>query len=267
MIHPSSTLSSPARHSPQHHDPIVTCRQLSKIYRSDGANVTALNEVDLTINRGEFVAIMGPSGCGKSTLLHLLGGLDRPTAGEISFQGQRVDGLSETKWAILRRRQIGIVFQFFNLVTNLSVSGNVELPALLAGTSSTAAHRRRTALLDELGIGALAAAYPSTLSGGQQQRVALARALVNQPALLLADEPTGNLDSQSTREVLNLLRQTHDGAQTIVMVTHDASVASIADRVISMRDGRIIDETAFGASAVPAHPSSQLFTDLFEMES
>jgi putative ABC transport system ATP-binding protein len=267
MTTPRPTLPSPTLGSSDRLDQMVLCRQLSKVYRSDGVEVTALREIDLTINSGEFVAIMGPSGCGKSTLLHLLGGLDRPTAGEISFQGRRVDGLSETKWAILRRRQIGIVFQFFNLVTNLSVSGNVELPALLAGTSSSAAHRRRIALLDELGIGNLASAYPSTLSGGQQQRVALARALVNQPALLLADEPTGNLDSQSTREVLNLLRQMHASGQTIVMVTHDASVASIADRVISMRDGRIIDETAFGAGEVPLKQSSQLFTDLFQMES
>jgi putative ABC transport system ATP-binding protein len=269
MTTPRPRLSRPAPvlDSSHHPDQMVSCRQLTKVYRSDGVEVTALKEIDLTIAPGEFVAIMGPSGCGKSTLLHVLGGLDRPTAGEISFQGRRVDGLSETKWAVLRRRQIGIVFQFFNLVTNLSVSGNVELPALLAGTSSGAAQRRRVALLDELGIGNLAPAYPSTLSGGQQQRVALARALVNQPALLLADEPTGNLDSQSTREVLNLLRQMHNGGQTIVLVTHDASVASIADRVISMRDGRIIDETAFGAGNVPPSQPSQLFTDLFQMES
>jgi putative ABC transport system ATP-binding protein len=210
---------------------------------------------------------MGPSGCGKSTLLHLLGGLDRPTSGELSLQGRRVEGLSETQWAVIRRRQIGIVFQFFNLVTNLSVSGNIELPALLAGATSGAAQRRRVALLDELGIGDLASAYPATLSGGQQQRVALARSLVNQPALLLADEPTGNLDSQSTREVLNLLRQMHSSGQTIVMVTHDASVASVADRVVRMRDGKISDEMLFDIDAAESNPPGQLFSDLFHLES
>lgn len=222
--------------------PMVVSHRLSKVYRTNDVEVVALSDVDLTIQTGEFVAIMGPSGCGKSTLLHLLGGLDRPTSGEILLHGRPVNGLGEAEWAKIRRHRIGIVFQFFNLVTNLSVASNVELPALLAGVSSGAARQRRRALLDELGIADLAAAYPATLSGGQQQRVALARALINRPALLLADEPTGNLDSRSTRDVLKLLRQVHHEGQSIVMVTHDARVASIADRVIRMRDGRVIND-------------------------
>jgi putative ABC transport system ATP-binding protein len=187
---------------------------------------------------------MGPSGCGKSTLLHLLGGLDRPSSGELYLREQRVDRLSEARWSVLRRTQIGFVFQFFNLIGNLTVADNVELPALLAGVSSGEARRRRAALLEHLGIGDKASGVPTQLSGGQQQRVALARALVNRPVLLLADEPTGNLDSESTRDVLRLLRRLNDDGQTILLVTHDARVASIADRVVTMRDGRIVDESA-----------------------
>jgi putative ABC transport system ATP-binding protein len=167
--------------------------------------------------------------------------LDRPTEGEIVLDGQRVDRLNETEWSILRRRRLGFVFQFFNLIGNLSVADNVELPALLAGLSIAEARRRRESLLAELGIADKAGAVPAQLSGGQQQRVALARALVNRPAVLLADEPTGNLDSQSTQEVLALLRRHHERGQTILLVTHDARVAAVADRVVTMRDGRIVD--------------------------
>jgi putative ABC transport system ATP-binding protein len=221
---------------------LLETRALTKRYTS-GSVVNALNGIDLAIRPGEFAAIMGPSGCGKSTLLHLLGGLDRPTSGEIHFNSRRVDQLNESSWAVMRRRQVGFVFQFFNLIGNLTVADNVELPALLAGISSGEAKRRRTALLDELGIGEWASHVPAQLSGGQQQRVALARALVNHPAVLLADEPTGNLDTQATREVLDLLTRFHGQGQTIVLVTHDSRVASAADRVITMRDGRITDET------------------------
>jgi putative ABC transport system ATP-binding protein len=221
---------------------LLETRALAKRYTS-GSVVNALNGIDLAIRPGEFAAIMGPSGCGKSTLLHLLGGLDRPTSGEIHFNSRRVDQLNESSWAVMRRRQVGFVFQFFNLIGNLTVADNVELPALLAGISSGEAKRRRTALLDELGIGEWASHVPAQLSGGQQQRVALARALVNHPAVLLADEPTGNLDTQATREVLDLLTRFHGQGQTIVLVTHDSRVASAADRVITMRDGRITDET------------------------
>jgi putative ABC transport system ATP-binding protein len=213
---------------------------LTKLY--PGAARPALDGVGLTVNAGEMVAVMGPSGCGKSTLLHLLGGLDRPTAGEVWLGGRRVDQLSETGWALLRRRQVGFVFQFFNLVANLTVADNIELPALLAGLGPRAARSRREELSGQLGLDDVGGALPARLSGGQQQRVALARALVNRPTLLLADEPTGNLDSVATREVLGLLRTYHAGGQAILIVSHDPRVAAAADRVLAMRDGRIVDE-------------------------
>jgi putative ABC transport system ATP-binding protein len=224
-------------------EPVLRARGLAKTYVSDGVEVLALRGVDLDVAPGEFVAMMGPSGCGKSTFLHLLGGLDRPTAGSIELAGRPVERLSEAEWAVLRRREIGFVFQFFNLVGNLTVAENVELPARLVGASSGNARRRREELLERLGVSARADALPSQLSGGQQQRVALARALVNEPTVLLADEPTGNLDSKSASEVLSLLREVQAGGQTLVLVTHDARVAASADRVVSLRDGLVVDET------------------------
>ena len=223
-------------------NPILMTKSLSKTYHPNGAAVRALREVDLALAPGEFVTVMGPSGCGKSTLLHLSGGLDRPTSGEVYLNGARVDTLSEAGWAVLRRRQVGFVFQFFNLIGNLTVADNVELPALLAGISSNEARRRRQALLADLSIIDKANIVPSQLSGGEQQRVALARALINQPAVLLADEPTGNLDSQSSAEVLALLQRMNVQGQAILLVTHDARVASVANRVIYMRDGQVKDE-------------------------
>lgn len=225
---------------------MLTGSGLHKTFRTNGAAVQALRGADLSVNRGEFVAIMGPSGCGKSTLLHLLGGLDSPDAGEIFLDGMKVDGLSETAWARLRRKRIGYVFQAFNLVPNLTAADNVELPALLGGASSRDAAGRRQSLLDRLGIGDRASAMPSQLSGGEQQRVAIARALVNRPDVLLADEPTGNLDSQTTREVMAVVKSFHDEGQTTVLVTHDPRVASSADRVVRMRDGAVASETALG---------------------
>jgi putative ABC transport system ATP-binding protein len=229
--------------SPASSNLAMQTRELSRTFPAGETPVHALRGVDFSLNDGEFVAIMGPSGCGKSTLLHLLGGLDRPTSGELWLRGARVDGSSEARWAVLRRREIGFVFQSFNLIGNLSVADNVELPALLAGMPSATARARRSELLDELGIGEKWSTLPARLSGGQQQRVALARALINRPPLLLADEPTGNLDSESTRDVLALLRRLHAAGQTILLVTHDPRVASIADRLVTMRDGRIVDET------------------------
>jgi putative ABC transport system ATP-binding protein len=224
-------------------DSVLLTETLSKTYAADGVDVQAVRDVDLAVAPGEFVSIMGPSGCGKSTLLHLLGGLDRPTSGSVWLQGERVDELSEKAWALLRRQRIGFVFQFFNLIGNLTVADNVELPALLAGASPRQARARRAELLGELGIDALAGKVPGRISGGQQQRVALARALVNRPAVLLADEPTGNLDSVSAREVMDLVRRYHADGQTVVLVTHDPRVAAAADRVIHMRDGAITEES------------------------
>ncbi|MEO3809640.1 ABC transporter ATP-binding protein [Sphaerisporangium sp. B11E5] len=226
--------------------PAVRAVNLVKIYQTGGLPVPAVRGVDLTVEAGEFVAIMGPSGSGKSTLVHMLGGLDTRTSGEIWIEGTRADTLSESGWALLRRRNIGFVFQFFNLVDNMTVADNVELPALLGGSAPRHARERREYLLGELGLTGKADAAPAQLSGGEQQRVALARALANHPRVLLADEPTGNLDSRNTRDVLRLLGEVHRQGQTIVLVTHDARVAGLADRVVTLLDGQIVDDGAVG---------------------
>lgn len=220
--------------------PVLEARTLAKTYLSGGAQVRALDGVDLAVERGEFVAIMGPSGCGKSTLLNLLAGFDRPSAGEVWLGGQRIDRLSEAELARLRRRRIGFVFQFFNLLPALSVAENVELPLLLAGQRRQAARRAASRLLNELGVAERRNTAPALLSGGQQQRVALARAMANSPDIVLADEPTGNLDSAAARGVLELFGEARRRGQTLLLVTHDARVAAAADRVIRLRDGRIV---------------------------
>jgi putative ABC transport system ATP-binding protein len=230
--------------------PLLRAEGLVKTHHGEGAPARAVRGVGLSVRRGEFVAVTGPSGAGKSTLLHLLGGLQRPDEGSIWLDEVCADGWSEARWAVERRKRIGIVFQFFNLVSNLSVADNVELPALLAGLSPKRARAEREALLGELGLTGKERSLPGELSGGEQQRVALARALVNHPPLLLADEPAGSLDSKGTREVMRLLSRFHQRGQTIVMVTHDARLASAADRVISFFDGRIADDaTLEGAPA------------------
>jgi putative ABC transport system ATP-binding protein len=213
-----------------------------KAFRTDAGMVHAIRGIDLVIHRGEFVAVMGPSGSGKSTLLHVLGGLEPATGGEIWLDGQRVDRLSQARWAVLRRRHIGFVFQFFNLVSNMTVADNVELAALISGATRREARARRDELLAELGLSAKAGAAPAQLSGGEQQRVALARALAHRPSLLLADEPTGNLDSGNTADVLRLLCRSHAEGQAILLVTHDARAASMADRVVNLFDGMIADD-------------------------
>ena len=228
--------------------PVLEAKNLAKTYETGGAKVLGLRGVDISIERGEFVAIMGPSGCGKSTLLNLLAGLDRPTAGEVWLDGQRIDGLSETELARLRRRKVGFVFQFFNLVPTLSAVENVELPLLLVGRRRRKARQAANELMSDLGISGKEEAAPAELSGGEQQRVALARALANRPDIVLADEPTGNLDSAAARDVLGLFREAQSRGQTLLLVTHDASVASAAERVITLRDGLVADETELAAA-------------------
>jgi ABC-type lipoprotein export system ATPase subunit len=222
---------------------VLSTRELHKEYGKDAGLVRAVDGVDLRVMPGETVAIMGPSGCGKSTLLYLLGGLDRPTAGEIQLDGQDLGRLSERGLARLRRRAIGFVFQAFHLMDELTAVENAELPALLAGRSPRTARRRAEELLDRVGLADRARFLPTQLSGGQRQRVAVARALVAEPAVVLADEPTGNLDSTSTKEVLRLFDHLHQAGQTLVIVTHDPRIAATADRMISMRDGAFIDQT------------------------
>jgi putative ABC transport system ATP-binding protein len=233
-------------------EPLLRACGITKTFRADGGSVSAIRGVDLTLRRGEFAAIMGPSGSGKSTLLHLLGGLERPTSGEIWLDGQRVDGLSQAGWAMLRRRHIGFMFQFFNLLSNMTVADNVELAALMGGASRRQARDRRVELLADLGLSAKAEAAPARLSGGEQQRVALARALANRPSLLLADEPTGSLDSSGSQSVLRLLNRAHAAGQAILLVTHDARVATAAERVISLFDGMVADDAAMLPPLRPA---------------
>jgi putative ABC transport system ATP-binding protein len=210
---------------------IVKARGLQKSYRSDGTVVRALDDVDVDIERGEFVAIMGPSGSGKSTLLHMLGALDVPDEGEVLLNGQELSKLSRSDLALVRRRHIGFVFQFFNLVPILTVEENVSFPAVL------------DEVLELLGINDKRCKLPGQLSGGEQQRAAIARALINSPDLVLADEPTGNLDRSSGADVMSLLRRLNEEGQTIVVVTHDPAVASFSRRILFMRDGRLVDET------------------------
>ncbi|HMD46398.1 MAG TPA: ABC transporter ATP-binding protein [Acidimicrobiales bacterium] len=223
---------------------VVETRGLRKTYESEGSPVRALRGIDMTMDDGEFVAVMGPSGCGKSTMLNLIAGLDTPTEGEIVVAGERLTDMDENALARMRRAHIGIVFQFFNLLEGMSVLENVTLPAVIAGSRRRQAETRARDLLDMLGLADKHAASPGVLSGGQRQRLAIARALANEPTLLLADEPTGALDSEGGLEVLELFRRLHAGGQTIMMVTHDPTVAESASRLITMRDGRIETEGA-----------------------
>lgn len=221
---------------------MLEMRALSRTYRTDTIETTALDAIDLDIADGEFVAIMGPSGCGKSTLLNLMGMLDLPSSGSYVFNGQEVAGLGESRLAEVRKANIGFIFQSFNLVDELSVRENVEL-ALLYHDVPTAERKRRTdVVMDRVGIAHRARHRPSQLSGGQQQRVAVARALVAEPKLILADEPTGNLDTNHGDEVMRMLQQLNAEGSTIVMVTHSPAHADYASRVVNMLDGRILQQ-------------------------
>jgi putative ABC transport system ATP-binding protein len=222
--------------------PLLSVRDLSRAYEAGASRVVALDAVDLDVARREFVAVMGASGSGKSTLLHVLGCLDRPTRGSYRLAGRDVADLSADERASLRNREIGFVFQSFNLVPRTSALENVELPLVYGGVPPGEQRERARAALRSVGLEGRDHHVPSQLSGGQQQRVAIARALVNHPSLLLADEPTGNLDSSTSREILALFQRLHRQGLTIVMVTHEAEVAAHASRVVSFRDGRIVSD-------------------------
>jgi len=224
-------------------DQVLRAHELRKEYGTGTGLVRAVDGVDLAVTAGETLAVMGASGSGKSTLLHLLGGLERPSGGEVWLAGRRVDTMTEKELALLRRKAIGFVFQAFHLMDELTAVENIELPALLAGDSPRAARRGAGELLERVGLSDRAGHLPTELSGGQRQRVAIARALINQPLVVFADEPTGNLDSAATTEVLRLLDSLHTAGQTLVIVTHDSRIAATADRLISMRDGGFVEET------------------------
>ena len=219
---------------------VVETRGLCKRYESEAAPVRALRGVDLIVEEGEFVAVTGPSGCGKSTLLALVAGLDTPTDGEVVLAGESLTGKDESELARFRRSHVGLVFQFFNLLEGMTVLENAVLPSLLAGLPRRHAETRARDLLDLLGLAGKERDAPPALSGGQRQRLAIARALANRPTIVLADEPTGALDSEGGAEVLELFRRLHRDGQTILLVTHDARVAGAADRIERMRDGRLV---------------------------
>ena len=228
---------------------LIQTQSLTKIYGQGEAAVTALDHVNLSVNAGEFVAVMGPSGCGKSTLLHLIGGLDRPTEGRVSIDGHSLPGLSDAALTELRRRKIGFVFQFYNLIPVLDATENAALPLTLDSVKPAEAKAKAADWLKKVGLGNRLHSRPDQLSGGQQQRVAIARALVADPALVLADEPTGNLDTRASDEIAALLRQVADEwGRAVVMVTHDPRLAAYADRIIFLKDGTIVDETRLGGN-------------------
>ncbi|HUN22019.1 MAG TPA: ABC transporter ATP-binding protein [Anaerolineales bacterium] len=232
---------------------ILKTNQLTKTYGAGDTAVTALDHLSLEIAVGEMVAIMGPSGCGKSTLLHLLGGLDTPTSGEVWIDGQNLTRLNDNQLTELRRRKLGFIFQFFNLIPVLNAVENAALPVTLDGMASQQAQAKATEWLQRFGLGNRLKNLPSQLSGGQQQRVAIARALVAEPALILADEPTGNLDTHASDEIAALLRQVaKEYRRSVVMVTHDPRIAAYADRIIFLKDGKLADETVLASQPAGA---------------
>ena len=240
---------------------LVELRNVSKIYRLGGEEIRALDNVSLDIEEGEFISIIGPSGSGKSTLMHILGCLDTPTSGTVCLDGIMIQDASQRELAAIRNRKIGFVFQFFNLLPKLNVLQNVELPMIYSGVSGGERRKRALAALEAVDMINRARHRPSQLSGGQQQRVAIARALVNNPRILFADEPTGNLDSHTGEAILSLFRKLNEEGRTIVLVTHDTEIAAVTPRRIEIRDGRIaskIDLTlaVLARGSVPASPAS-----------
>ncbi len=228
--------------------PLIQTENLTKVYGKGETAVVALDHVSMSVNPGEFVAVMGPSGCGKSTLLHLMGGLDRPSEGSVTIDGSRLDTLSDNALTQIRRRKIGFVFQFFNLIPILSSTDNAALPLLLDGKNSAQAKQQAAQWLQKVGLSARMNNRPDQLSAGQQQRVAIARALITDPMLVLADEPTGNLDSRASDEIAALLQQVaKEWGRAVLMVTHDARIAAYADRIVFLKDGKIVNETRLEA--------------------
>ncbi len=221
---------------------MIKLENLSKVYRTDEIESTALNQVSFEIQKGEFVSVMGPSGCGKSTLLNILGMLDKPESGSYEFQGTEVGGLNEKGRSSVRKQNIGFIFQNFNLIDELTVFENIELPLIYNKVSASERKKRVNELIDKIGISHRSSHFPQQLSGGQQQRVAVARALVTKPPLILADEPTGNLDSSHGNEVMELLCNLNDAGTTIIMVTHSSHDASYSQRIINLLDGQIVSE-------------------------
>ena len=221
---------------------MIKLDKLSKVYRTDEVESTALNEVSFEINQGEFVSVMGPSGCGKSTLLNILGMLDKPESGSYEFLGNEIAQLNEKGRSEVRKANIGFIFQNFNLIDELTVFENIELPLLYNKVSSAERKKRVNELIEKIGIAHRASHYPQQLSGGQQQRVAVARALITKPPLILADEPTGNLDSSHGNEVMELMCELNEAGTTIIMVTHSAHDASYSNRIINLLDGQIVSE-------------------------
>ena len=237
--------------------PLIHLHDLHKVYATDEVETTALNGVSLSIQPGEFVAVMGPSGCGKSTLLNLLGLLDRPSTGSFQLAGEEVGTLSERERARRRRGTLGFVFQSFNLIDELTVAENVELPLVYLKATKAERQERTEAALDRVGMAHRRGHTPQQLSGGQQQRVAIARAVVTSPALLLADEPTGNLDSKNGAAVMDLLAELNAAGTTIVMVTHSPSDAEYAQRVVNLFDGRVVSEHVMASEVHPPDPSAK----------
>ncbi len=228
---------------------MIELKNASKKYQQGGREVHALRDVSLSIRKGEFLSIMGPSGSGKSTLLNLIGGLDQPSGGEIFIDGKPIHGISDDELNLIRRRRVGFIFQFFNLLPILSAVENVSLPLLLEGSPFSEIRPKAVSLLEQMGLGARIEHRPEQLSGGEMQRVAIARALIANPAVLLADEPTGNLDSHTSEEIFMLLKSLNERGQTIVMVTHDSRAAAYGSRIITLKDGALSGDIAIGGQA------------------
>lgn len=228
---------------------MIELKNASKKYQQGAREVHALKDVSLTIKKGEFLSVMGPSGSGKSTLLNLMGGLDQPSSGEIFIDKRPLHGISDDELTLIRRRRVGFIFQFFNLLPILTAIENVSLPLLLEGTPLPQIKSKAVDLLNQVGLGERVEHRPEQLSGGEMQRVAIARALITSPVVLLADEPTGNLDSHTSEEIFMLLRSLNEGGQTIVMVTHDSRAAAYGTRIITLKDGGLSEDISLGAQA------------------